>query len=156
MILRPVRPQSPTDDEASGRIDVVLRAFVQPLFRQHRLDDLFHDRFAQLVGRDVVAVLRREHYRLDGDRLVVFVTQGDLTLGVRTQPGEFALLAHLGLPLDEPMRERDRRRHQYIRFVGGETEHEALIARALFAGILAVNPLRDVRRLFADDVEDAA
>ena len=38
----------------------------------------------------------------------------------------------------------------------GVAEHQALIAGALLALVLAVDSLGDVRRLFADDIEDAA
>ena len=49
------------------------------------------------------------------------------------------------------MREHDRRRHQFRRFVAGETKHQTLIARALlgvpFALRLAcIHALRDIRR----------
>ena len=57
------------------------------------------------------------------------------------------------------MREHDRRRHQLRRFVARVTEHQTLIARALFGGVFAVdrarvNALRDVGRLAGDDVLD--
>ena len=144
------------NDEATGRVDVELGALVQPLLRQHRQQDFLGDRLAQLLGGDVVAVLRGEHHRLDGDRTIVLVAQRDLTLGVRAQPGQLALLAHLGLALDEPMRQRDGRRHEHVSFVGGEAEHQALIACTLLARVAAIDTLSDVSRLFADDVEYAA
>ena len=54
------------------------------------------------------------------------------------------------------MRERDGGGHQHVGLAGGVAEHEALIARTLFALILAVDALGDIGRLFADDVEHAA
>ena len=144
------------DDEPPGRIDVELGALVQPFLRQHRQHDFFHHGFAQLFGADVVAVLGGEHDGLDADGLVVFITQRDLALGIRPKPGELAALAHLGLFLDEAVRERDRSGHQHVRFVRGETEHQALVASALLAFVLAIHAHRDVRRLLADDVQHAA
>ncbi len=50
----------------------------------------------------------------------------------------------------------DRRRHQVRRFVAGEAEHQALVAGALFFGLLAVDAHVDVGRLLADEVQHAA
>ena len=47
-------------------------------------------------------------------------------------------------------------RHEHVGLVGRVAEHEALVAGALLALVLAVDALRDVRRLLADDVEHAA
>ena len=57
------------------------------------------------------------------------------------------------------MRKHNRRRHKLGRFVARVTEHEPLIARALFRGVLPirrarVHALRDVGGLFGDDVLD--
>ncbi len=90
------------------------------------------------------------------DRLVVLVAQGNLALGVRAQPWQLAALAHLGLSFHQAMRVRDRRRHQDIGFIGGIAEHQPLIARTLLAFVLAVDPLGDVGRLLADNIEYAA
>ena len=55
------------------------------------------------------------------------------------------------------MREHDRRRHQLGRLVAGVAEHDALVARALLGGLLAlgllrIHALRDVGRLRGEDV----
>jgi hypothetical protein len=52
--------------------------------------------------------------------------------------------------------EADRGRHEDVRLVGRIAEHQALIAGALFALVLAIDALRDIRGLLADDVDDAA
>ncbi len=101
-------------------------------------------------------MLGREHHGFDADGLVVLVAQRHLALGIRAQPGKPALLAHLGLFLHQAVRERDRRGHQHIRLVRGVAEHQALVAGALLALVLAIHALRDIRRLLADDVDDAA
>ncbi len=54
------------------------------------------------------------------------------------------------------MRQRDRGRHQHVGLIGRVPEHEALVAGALLALVLAVNALGNVRRLLADDVDHAA
>ncbi len=69
----------------------------------------------------------------------------------------FAGLADLGELPAEAMREHDRCRHQLRRLVGRIAEHDALVARALLGGFLAlgllgVHPLCDVGRLRGEDV----
>ena len=54
------------------------------------------------------------------------------------------------------MREGDRRRHEHIGLVGRIAEHQTLVSRALLALVLAIDALRNVRGLLADDVDDAA
>ena len=49
------------------------------------------------------------------------------------------------------MGQRDRRRHQLRRFVGGVAEHHALVT-----GTAGVHTLRDVRRLLVDGRDDRA
>ena len=68
-------------------------------------------------------------------------------------------LADAGQLAAELVREHDRRGHEFRRFVGGVTEHQPLVARALFGRLLAfgrarVHALRDVRRLRGDGVHD--
>ena len=101
-------------------------------------------------------MLGGEHDGIDCDRSVVLVAQRDLALGIGAQPGEFAGLAHLGLTLDEPMREGDGGGHQHIGLVGGEAEHQTLVAGALLARVFAIDTLCNVDRLLADDIEHAA
>ena len=57
------------------------------------------------------------------------------------------------------MRKHDGRWHQLPRLVARVAEHQPLIARALFCGVLTFNfagvhALRDIGRLFSDDVGD--
>jgi hypothetical protein len=75
-------------------------------------------------------VLGREHHGVDAVRLAVDVAHRDLALGVRAQEGQAAVLAQLGLALDQAVRVVDRRGHQLGRFVAGVAEHQALVAGA--------------------------
>ena len=144
------------DHELAGRVDVELGGLVQQLLGQHRLDDVLAHRLDQILLLDARVVLGGQHHGVDGDGLAVLVAQGDLALGVRTQPAELALLAHLGLLLDQAVRVVDGRRHEVAGLVGGVAEHQALVTRALLFRLLAVDALVDVRRLLADQVEHAA
>ncbi len=129
---------------------------VEPLRRQHRLDDLFHDGFLEVFQRDVRAVLRRQDDRVDADGLVVLVTERALALRVRAQPRQLAVLAHFGLLLDQAVREDDRSRHEAVRLDRRVAEHEALVAGALLFRRLAVDALGDVLRLLAEAVQHGA
>ena len=129
---------------------MILRVLVQPFLRQHRQDDVFHHRFAQQLVADVGIVLGGQHHRLDADDLVALIAEGDLALGVGPQPGQHAALAHLGLPLHQPMGVGDGGGHQHVGFVAGVAEHQALVASALLLRAIAVHALGDVRRLLAD------
>jgi hypothetical protein len=71
-------------------------------------------------------VLGGQHDRVDRYRLVVFVQESHLALGVRPQPRQFAILANLRLAAHEQMRVGNRSRHEHVGLVGGVTEHHAL------------------------------
>ena len=86
----------------------------------------------------------------NADRPAVVVNDGDLRFRVRPQPIGLTALANARELATEPMREHDRRRHQFRRVVAGKTEHETLISRALLGRLfpfrlLGIDTLRDVR-----------
>ncbi len=138
-----------TDHETAGRIDQELDVALDQLGRQRRLDDLLDHGFAQLRQVDVRRVLRRQHHGVDRVRLAVDIADRDLRLRIRAQPGQAAVAAQVGLALDQAVRQVDRQRHQFRRFIARVTEHQALVARALVEVVVvrAVHALRDVRRL---------
>ncbi len=101
------------------------------------------------------------------DRLAVLVAHADLRLAVGAQVAERAVLAHRRQALGEPVRERDRQRHQRVGLVGGVAEHHPLVAGAGDVELVVVccvgaslvglvDALRDVRRLLVDRVEHRA
>ena len=141
------------DHEVAGRVDMVLGAGVQQLGGQYVLDDFFQHGFAQIALADFRVVLGRQHDGVNRDRLAVVVAQGDLALGVRAEPGQYAVFAQVGLTLHQAVRVKQRCGHQHIGFVSGVTEHQALVASALIFGLGTVNALINVDRLFADGVE---
>ncbi len=120
------------------------------------LDDQFHHRFFQVFLGHVLIVLGGQNHRVDTGNPAVFVAAGHLALGVRAQPRQQAALAGLGLSLHQAVRESDRRRHEYVGFVAGIAEHQALIAGTLVFRLLAINALGDIDGLLADNVDDAA
>src|SRR4249919_2951785 len=148
------------DHEDAGRIDVhlVLRQLVEPVLRQHRLEDVLVHALDQILLLDARIVLRGQHDGVEADDLVAFIAQRDLRLRIGAQPRQLGILglAHLRLLLDQAVRVVDRRGHEFRRFVAGVAEHQALVARALFFRLLAVDARGDVRRLLAEHVDDRA
>ena len=127
----------------------------QPLGRQHLLDDLALDHRAQVFLGHFRVMLGRQHDGFDGDRLAGFVVaEGDLALRIRTQPRQHAVLAQFRLTLHQTVSVVDRRRHEGVGLVGGVTEHQALVARALIFRLGAIDALGDIDALLADQVED--
>lgn len=150
-------------DEAARGVDQVL-GVLQPLGGQHGLDDFLDDGFGEaglhpggrfrLVG----AVLGGQHHGVDAVGLAVHVAHGHLALGVRTQEGQAAVLAQLGLALDEAVRVVDGRGHQLGCLVAGVAEHQALVAGAGVELVIAglVHALGDVLALLVVGHEHGA
>ncbi len=130
--------------------------------RDHVLPEVVRD---QRLG--ALTVLGGDQHLLDLDRLAVAVADRDLGLAVRAQIVQRAVLADLGQALGQPVRERDRERHQLLGLVGRVAEHHPLVARAgdvefIVVGLVRamlerlVDALGDVRRLLVDRVDDRA
>ncbi len=155
------------DNELAGRVDEVNGLLVQKLCRNHLLDELFDDflfdcRVLEDLAVHEFVVLRGDDDRVDADRAVLFVVfDGDLGLGVRTEPLDLALFAEFLDLGHELVGEADRERHQFLGFVASVTEHHTLVACTLLVvflaiGGLGVNALGDVRRLLVHSDEDGA
>ncbi len=140
------------DHEAAGGVHQVAHLTLHQLGRQHRLDDQLDHRLADLLLRHVRVVLGGHHHGVDRHRLAVDVLDRELALGVRAQPGQAAVLAHLGLALHDAVGVVDRQRHQAVGLVGGVAEHQALVAGALVERVVVgvVHALGDVGRLAVD------
>ena len=172
MILRPVRPASPCgppDDEDARRVHqqaVVGGVEVEAL--EDGRDDVLGDGRTQLgLEHDVGVVLRRQDDRVEPDRAVAVVADGDLRLPVGPQAGHDALLADQRQALGQPVREPDRQRQERRGLVGRVAEHQALVAGALQVERVDVGRVvthlerlvdarGDVRRLLPDRDGDAA
>ena len=146
------------DDELAGRVDVVQRAGVQQVLRDHRLDDVVDHVLAQVGIAHGVVVHRADHDGIDRDRLAVHVAHRDLALAVRAQPRQRLGVQQILEAARELAGQHDRQRHQLRRLIAGVAEHQALVARALL-GVQAQSlgdALADVRRLLADRREHGA
>ena len=164
MILRPVRPQSPSGPPIT-KLPVGLTVpdglLRHPALRAAPLTASRH--VLDQAGRVLLAVAAllvgagcETTTLVHADRLAVVVLHGDLALGVG--PSTVVQLAVAALPRSAPqdlVREEDRRRHQgpsrRFALVAGVAEHDALVAGALFLAALrsasASTPMRDVGRL---------
>ena len=113
--------------------------------------DLFHHGFLDLLVRRRFVVLRAHHDGVHALGLVVFVLDGDLGLAVGAQPLQRAVLADVRKPKRQLVRQVDRERHELLGLVDGITEHDALVARALFLLVMDALPgghaLGDIGRL---------
>src|SRR3989344_1864239 len=139
------------DLERAGRVDEILGVLAEPFLGQHRFHDFLDHGLLEGVVLDARCMLGREHDRVDAGRLVVHVFHGDLRLGVRAQPIEFAF-TQIGLALHQAMRQRDRHGHEHVGLAGGIAEHQALVAGALLEieALALVHAGGDIGRLAAD------
>ena len=161
MILRPVTPESPCGPPTTN-LPVGLMWQDQPvvdhLGGQDRQDHLLLDRLADRRVRDLRRVLGRDDHGVDPLRGGAVVLDRHLALRVGPEPGERAVLPQLGQPVDDPVRQGDRQRHQLGGLVAGVAEHHPLVAGAdvLALGGVLVDPLGDVGRLLAQGDHDGA
>jgi hypothetical protein len=84
-----------TNDEEARGLDVVDGLIAEVLGGDDLLDDLLLDLLSELLGGDIRRVLSRDDDGVDTLRdngtVIVLVLDGDLSLGVRSQPGEGAV-----------------------------------------------------------------
>ena len=88
------------------------------------------DRLDDLGVRDARGVLGRDHDGVDPDRRDAVVLDVTWLLASGRSQGIVPSCRKLGDPVDDPVRQRDRQRHQLGRLVAGEAEHHALVAGA--------------------------
>ena len=140
MILRPVRPASPTGPpmhEAAGRVDEDLVVVVGELLGHDRADDVLDEVGRIIVSRSMPSLCWVEMSTVSSaHRLAVLVLEGDLGLAVGAQVGHRAGLAHLGQALGQAVRQVDRQRHEHVGLVAGVAEHHPLVAGALLVELV--------------------
>ena len=144
------------DNETARGVDEKFSLLREHARRENFLDNVLDAEFLDLSVFNIRRVLRGDDDVGNGNRLSVFIDNGDLRLRVRTEPRHLAALADLGQLAAKTMREHDRRRHELGSFIRGVAEHQTLVAGTLLVGLLAfgfagINALRDVGRLLGDD-----
>jgi len=110
---------------------VVNGLLVQILGRDNLLDDLLLDLLAQLLGGDVLTVLSTDNNGVDSDRdnsaVIVLVLDGDLSLGIRSQPWQASISAGSRHSSIELVCQLKSKGEQLWGLVGGISEHDTLI-----------------------------
>jgi hypothetical protein len=144
-------------DETASRIDEKFGFGIEQVRGKDSLDDLCDAEIANLAVFHVSAVLRGDNDVRNAHGLVVVVLDRDLALCVGPKPFDLSSLTDASQFATEAMGEHDWRRHQFGRFIGGVTKHQALVASALFGGFFSfrgavVDTLGDVLALAGDDV----
>ena len=129
---------------------MIFSILIEEVGRDNRFDDLFHDVGADLFDIGLIR-LRRNNDSLHAERTSVAVLDRDLRFAVRAKIRYRAVTTHLRKLSGQIMCHLDRHGHQLRRLITGVTKHQALIA-----GTTGVNTLRDVGRLRADSVHNAA
>ena len=118
--------------KAAGRIDEIPGLIVEQLRRHDRPDHVLQKVAANLFQRGLRVVLSGNHDGIDPNRPVAVVFHRHLRFSIRTQIRQRSVFAHGGKLLCKAVRERDRQRHQGLRFIARITEHHALVAGADF------------------------
>ena len=126
--------------KSSRRVDVILRVLVQHRARHNRLDHKIRNRRAQIVIRNAVAVLRRNHHCVHASGPPVAVFDRDLRLAVRPQEINFSGFSNFGELLRQTVGQLNGKGHQFFGLIAGKAKHQALIARA--AGVYAHGNIR--------------
>lgn len=150
-----------TDDEEARGLDVVDGVIAEVLGGDDLLDDLLLDLLSELLGGDIGRVLSRDDDGVDALRdngtVVVLVLDGDLGLGVGSEPREGAVTASSGHGSVELVGEEESKGEELRGLVGGITEHDTLVTGTeLLKSLLVVETLGNVRGLLLDGDEQVA
>ena len=155
MILRPVRPASPTGppmtNAPAGLRMLLVREMSRSGQRHDRIDHVLGEVGAELLQAGAVGVLAGDDDGLDGDRPVAVVADGDLGLAVRAQVGESPFLRTSVSRSESRCASQIGSGHVGRGLVAGVAEHEALVAGALEVVVVLLAAFAGLQR-----VEDAA
>lgn len=134
---------------------------VEVLLGDDLLDDLLLDLLAELLGGDIGRVLSRNDNGVDAlgndSAIVVAVLDGDLGLGVGSEPGERAVATGSRHGSVQLVGKEEGKGEELGGFVGGITEHDALVTGAeLLESLLVVKTLSDIGGLLLNGDEQVA
>lgn len=123
------------------------------------LDDLLKNLLPQLLGGDVLRVLGRHDNSVntlgDDSAVVVLILNGDLSLGIRSEPWKRAVAAssrHIGVQL---VGENDGQGKELRSLVGGIPKHNTLVTGTeLLESLFVVETLSNIFRLLLNGNQD--
>jgi len=150
-----------TNDEETRGLDVVDGVVTEVLGGDDLLDDLLLNLLSELLGGDIRRVLSRYNDSVDTLRdngtVVVLVLDGDLGLGVGSEPGERTVAASSGHGSVELMGEEESEGEELRGLVSGIAEHDTLVTGTkLLKSLLVVETLGDIRGLLLNGDEQVA
>lgn len=149
------------NDEAARGLDVIDGAVIQKVGRNDLLDDLLPELLTEVLGGDVVAVLGRDDNGIHTQRLdsavVVGILNGDLGLGVRTDPWEGSIETSLLHGLVQLVGKQNGQWQELRGLVGGIAKHDTLVTGTeLLESLLIVKTLGNIGGLLLNSDQDIA
>lgn len=134
---------------------------IEVLSRDDLLDDLLLDLLSELLSGDLLGVLSGDNDSVDtfgnDSAVIVAVLDGDLGLGVGSEPGERAVTAGSGHGSVKLVGEEESEGEELRGLVSGITEHDTLVTSTeLLEGLIVVKTLGDIGRLLLNGDEQVA
>jgi len=124
------------------------------------LDDLFANLRAEIFSRDFLSMLSRNDNGIDaegdGGTAVLLVLNGDLSLGVGTEPGEGTRATSGSHGSIELVGKDNGQGHVLLSLVGGVAEHDTLITSTMILEGTMVQALSNIGGLLLDRNQDVA
>ena len=141
-----------SDDESTRGLDVVDSLVVQKLGVNDLVDDLFLDLCSEVLGADLLGVLGGDDDSVNsegnnGTVGVLLVLDGDLGLGVGSQPTHGSIPTSISHGSVELVGKHDGLGHQLGSLVGGVSEHDTLVTSTVVLQVTVVETLSDIRGL---------
>ena len=149
-----------TNDESARGVEVVDGLVIEVLGGHDVLNDMLHEVRADLLVRDILGVLSRDHNGVhalgDHAAILILVLAGDLGLAVGAHPGDKASLADLSQASTERGGEVVGQGHESLGLISGITKHNTLITSSNVFQFHVVDRLGDIRRLLLNSHNDIA
>jgi len=140
---------------------VINGLLIQILGRDNLLNDLLFDLLSQSLGGDVLTVLSTDNNGVNSDRdnssVIVLVLDGDLSLGIRSQPWQASVSAGSRHSSIELVCQLKSQGEQLRGLIGGISEHDTLITSTqLFKCLLIMQTLSNIGGLLLDGDQHVA
>lgn len=150
-----------TNGERTGGVDVIDGVFIEVLGVNDGLDDVFLEFGSDVLLRDFGGVLSGDQDGVDSDGsdglAFDLVFDGDLTLGIGSQPGQSAVNSQVVQLLADVEGQLVREGHKFGGFITSITDHEALITSSdIFVLLVDVDGISDFRGLLFDGNKNGA